>query len=229
MDDFNFFEQDLGTLAIQKTMKIKTLREGIYLYLRDAIIKQKIKPNERLQENNIAKELNVSKTPIREAFLKLHSEGYITLDAHRSVTVKPISYSELIEIYQVMSVLDGFASSLALKKMEQSFLKDLQELTKKMESFYKKEMIEEYLDFNAQIHSLIWETSGNKYLNISIYNAQNQMLRYRKERLSFYSKPGIMQKSIRSHIKILKAFMTSDNDNIEKIVRSHWNISGILN
>ncbi len=228
MSEMNFVVSDSGQAAIQKTLEIKTLRQAIYLFLREAIIKQKIKPNENLQESEIAKELNVSTTPVREAILKLHAEGYINLSAHRSAKVKPISYSELIEIYQVLSVLDGYAAGLALKRANPSFLKELQKLTGKMEGFYKKDMIEEYLNVNGLIHSLIWEKCDNKCLKDTISIIQNQMLRYQKERYSFYSKPAVLEKSMKCHKRILKAFMTSDNNNIEKIVRNHWNISGII-
>ncbi len=225
MDEFSFFQSKSANSTI---IAIKTLRESIYSCLRDAIFKQQIKPGERLHEKEIAKQFGVSTTPVREAFLKLQSEGYIDINSHRSVKVKPISHSELIEIYQVISVLDGFASKLAIKRTNQSFLKKLQDLTNEMESFYKKDMVEEYLKINTFIHSLIWEKSGNIYLKVVLNNIQNQMLRYQKERLSFYSKKNIIKKSIESHKRILKLFKAFDNKNIERIVRDHWNISGII-
>lgn len=228
MSEFGFLESDSGEMQSPMVMKIRTLRESIYYYLREAIIKQEIKPNARIQEKDIANKFGVSTTPVREAFLKLHAEGYININAHRSVTVKPISHSELTEIYQVISVLDGFAANLALKMMDRNFLKRLQALTNEMEDFCKKEMVEEYLRLNTSIHSLIWEQASNVHLKITLYNIQNQMLRYHKERLSFYSLQGMIRKSMESHKKILNAFKTSDSEKIERIVRSHWNISGII-
>jgi DNA-binding GntR family transcriptional regulator len=224
MNDLSHIKADSGEMVIARIGKIRTLREAIYFYLRDGIIKQQIKPNERLQEKMISEQLGVSPTPVREAFLKLQAEGYLDLDAHRGAKVKPISHSELIEIYQVMSALDGFAASLAIKRMDRHSLEELNKLTEKMGNFYKKNMIEEYLNFNTLIHSLIWKTAGNKHLKTTLDNIQNQMLRYHIERLSFYSKPGILQKSMRSHKKILKAFVESDQSNIERIVREHWDL-----
>ena len=83
-------------------------------------------------------------------------------------------------------------------------------------------MIEEYLNINTLIHSLFWKIVGNKHLKTTLDNIQHQMVRYQIERLSFYSKPGILQKSMRSHKKLLKAFVESDQSNIEGIVRNHW-------
>lgn len=223
-----FSKPDSEKIEIMNLMKVRTLRESIYFYLRNAIIKQQLKPNERLQEKNIAKQFGVSTTPVREAFLKLQTEGYLNINAHRSVAVKPISHSELMEIYQVISVLDGFAAYLALKKKDQNFLEKLQIYTNKMEGFYKKDMIEEYLHINTHIHSLIWETAGNIHLKNILDEIQNKMLRYQKERLSFYSRRGIIQRSMEGHKKILAAFKKFDDIKIERIVRTHWNISGII-
>ncbi len=211
-----------------ETIKIKTLRNSVYYYLRDKIIKQHIKPNQRLYEKDIAEELDVSTTPVREAFLKLEAEGYLEIAEHRSVIIKPISHSELIEIYQVISVLDGYAAFLALQRIDQAQLQQIHKLTDKMRDFYKKEMIEEYLKVNTLIHSTIWSITGNESLVNTLRNVQSQMLRYQMERLSFYSKPGILKASMKSHLKIAKAFVESDDENIERIVRAHWNISGIL-
>jgi DNA-binding GntR family transcriptional regulator len=211
-----------------KNFEIKTLRNSIYLYLREKIIKQELKPNQRVQEKDIAKELGLSTTPVREAFLKLESEGYLEINEHRRVIVKPISHSELIEIYQVISVLDGYAAFLALQRMDKSQLKEIQRLTKKLQSFYEKDMLEEYLRANTMFHVIIWRITGNRTLESTLRSAQNQMLRYQAERLTFYSNHEIFQKSMKSHEDILTAFMKSDIDNIERIVREHWNISGIL-
>lgn len=209
-------------------IKVRTLRDSVYYYLRDKIIKQHIKPKQRIYEKDIAEELDLSTTPVREAFLRLAAEGYLEISEHKSVTIKSISHSELIEIYQVISVLDGYAASLALQRIDQDQLKKIQELTDKMQGFCEKGMVEEYLEINTLLHSTIWNITGNESLLNTLRNVQSQMLRYHVERLSFYSKPGIMKKSIRYHLKIAKAFAESDNENIERIVREHWNISGIL-
>jgi DNA-binding GntR family transcriptional regulator len=216
-----------GTLS-GKSGRIKTLRKLIYYYVRDGIIRQEFLPNQRIQEKEIAREFGVSTTPVREAFLKLEAEGYLDIDEHRRVNIRPISHSELIEIYQVMSVLDGFAAFLALQKIDDSGVREIQKLTKKMESFCKKDMVEEYLEMNTLIHSTIWKITDNKNLRNMLENTQNQMLRYQAERLSFYSKPGVMKRSMVSHRKIAKAFQASDFKKIESVVRNHWNISGIL-
>jgi DNA-binding GntR family transcriptional regulator len=212
----------------QRIMEIRTLRESIYLHLKDAIIKQRMKPNEKLQEKEFARQFGVSTTPVREAFLRLHAEGYINLDAHRTATVKTMSMSDLAEIYQVISVLDGFAARLASKRMNAHAFKTLKNLTVKMEDFFTNDMLDGYLQLNAIIHSFIWKTAGSSYLQSILDNVQNQMLRYQKERLAFYSKPNILKKSMDAHRQILNAFRSPDGERIERIVRDHWNISGVM-
>ena len=168
-------------------------------------------------------------TPVREAFLKLEGEGYLSIDAHRGVTVKPLSHSELIELYQVVKVLDVFAAGLATKNIDNRFLKELQKIFDKMKGAAETGKIEEYLNLSVRFHILIWKNAGNKRLYATLKELQNQVVRYREERLSLYSKPAIMKKSISTNEQIVQSFITADRSKIEKAVRNHYDTLGIGN
>jgi DNA-binding GntR family transcriptional regulator len=210
-------------------MKLRTFKDNIYFYLKDAIIEQKIEPNRRLRERDIAKQFGISTTPVREAFLKLEGEGYLSIDAHRGVTVKPLSHSELIELYQVVKVLDIFAAGLATKNIDNRFLKELQKIFEKMKNAAETGKIEEYLNLSVRFHILIWENAGNKRLYATLKELQNQVVRYREERLSLYSNPAIMKKSISTNKEIVQSFIIADRVQIEKAVQNHYDTLGIGN
>jgi DNA-binding GntR family transcriptional regulator len=210
-------------------MKLRTFKDNIYFYLKDAIIEQKIEPNRRLREREIAKQFGISTTPVREAFLKLEGEGYLSVDAHRGVTVKPLSHSELLELYQVIKVLDIFAAGLATQNIDNRFLKELQKIFEKMQGAGERGKIEDYLNSSVSFHILIWKKSGNKRLYATLKELQNQVVRYRKERLSLYSNPDVMEKSIRTNEQIVQSFITADRNKIETAVRNHYDTLGIGN
>ena len=210
-------------------MKLRTFKDNIYFYLKDAIIEQKIEPNRRLREKDIAAQFGISTTPVREAFLKLEGEGYLSIDAHRGVTVKPLSHSELLELYQVVKVLDIFAAGLATQNIDNRFLKELQKIFEKMQAAGETGKIEEYLNLSVNFHDLIWKHAGNKRLYTTLKELQNQVVRYREERLSLYSNPDVMKKSIRTNKLIVEAFVTADRSEIEKAVRNHYDALGIGN
>ena len=213
----------------EQPMKLRTFKDNIYFYLKDAIIEQKIEPNRRLRERDIAKQFGISTTPVREAFLKLEGEGYLYIDAHRGVTVKPLSHSELIELYQVIKALDILAAGLASKNIDNRFLDELQKIFAKMKGLAEAQMIEEYLNLSVLFHNLIWNNAGNKKLYATLKELQNQVVRYREERLSFYSKPTILKKSISTNENVVQSFIIADRSKIEKAVRNHYDTLGIGN
>jgi DNA-binding GntR family transcriptional regulator len=204
---------------------LKTYKDAIYSYLQEAIANRLIKPSDRIQEKDIARRFGVSITPVREAIRKLEGEGYLEVHAHRGVTAKTISDAELIEIYRVLKVLDSYAASLAVQQMTPENLLELNKLTDEMESHAREGRIAEYLHLNTRIHLFIWNLSGNLFLSRTLVEIQSKMLQYPCERIAYYSRPGILKKSIESHRKILEAMKSGNVDQVEKICRNHWNLS----
>ncbi len=125
--------------------------------------------------------------------------------------------------------MDIFAAGLATKNIDNRFLKELQEIFEKMKGAAETGKIEEYLNLSVRFHILIWKNAGNKRLYATLKELQNQVVRYREERLSLYSKPTIMKKSISTNNKIVQSFITADRSKIEKSVRNHYDTLGIGN
>src|ERR1700716_1355336 len=87
--------------------------DAVYATLRDAIIEGVIEPQERLSEELLAQRFAVSRTPIREALLRLEAEQLVSRNARRGFIVRKITVAEVFEIYAVREVLDGLAARLA--------------------------------------------------------------------------------------------------------------------
>jgi DNA-binding GntR family transcriptional regulator len=212
--------------SLPATKPLKTFKDAIYSSLREAIVSQRIKPSERIQEKDIARQFGVSITPVREAIRKLEGEGYLEVHAHRGVTAKTISDAELMEIYRVMRVLDSYAASLAVEHMTSEHLSELKKLTDEMERLSREGRIAEYLHLNARIHLFIWNLSGNRFLSRTLEQIQAKMLQYPGERIAFYSRPGVLRKSMASHKKILEAMASGKVRQVEEICKNHWSLFG---
>lgn len=224
MGDYVFPMKNLakGNNLIQPCL-VKTYKETIYLYLREAIITHHLKPRERIHEKVIAQKFGVSTTPVREAFVKLEGEGFLKIDANRRVTVKPLSILELSEICEVIGVLDGFATRLAVRNSDRALVDEIERLTLEMEKFHKEKRVAEYLDSNILIHSKIWEASGNQFLNEKLQHMASRIRTFHLDRLYLYSKSRVMYKSLEGHTKLVEIFNRSFNeDNIETFCRGHW-------
>ncbi len=79
----------------------KTLREKIVEVLRDAIIRQKIRPGERITELEVAERFGISRTPIREAFRQLESEGFLTIVPRKGAVVSDIKEQDIRDFYEI--------------------------------------------------------------------------------------------------------------------------------
>src|SRR5665647_493900 len=91
----------------------RPLREIVYEELKLLIVKGKIKPGMRLMEEELAEDMGVSRTPIREAIRKLEKEGLITIEPRRGAYVSQLSRQDMVEILEVRQNVEGFAAAVS--------------------------------------------------------------------------------------------------------------------
>ncbi len=200
----------------------KTLGQLIYNYIRDAIIKNRLKANQKINEKEIAEYFQVSTTPVREAVLRLGAEGFVTINSHREAVVKEISFEELKEILQVLSILDSSAMELAIENLTPQDLEELEELTAKLARNCQLESIDKFLELNTSIHNRLWRNLPNGFLRETLRYVHNQLLRYNYARFSAFRKPGALEKSLEEHEHILKVLKARDKQAIREFMARHW-------
>ncbi|WP_339263415.1 GntR family transcriptional regulator [Solibacillus sp. FSL W7-1472] len=130
----------------------ETLPSKIYRILREAIIKGQLQPGERLIQDELAKTLNVSRMPIREAIKQLAAEGYVTVEPHKGAVVKQFTIHELEEIYFLRAKFEPLAAAESLKTMSPQLVNQLRDLNEKMK---KTDDTDEYIQLNIQFHHLL--------------------------------------------------------------------------
>jgi len=200
----------------------RTLRDRVYIYLKNAILKGELKANQRIQEREIAAIFGVSTTPVREAVLKLAGEGFIRIDSHKEAFVKEISYKELEDIYEVIRFLDSLCMRMVVETITDEKIKEIEKLTKKMEKFCTPDTIDEYCDLNSKIHIKIWESVRNKFLYKIILQVHDQFLRYNTQRVSVFNEPGALQESLKDHKLLINILKERNKDKAEKFALRHW-------
>jgi len=211
---------DKSTFSIE-FKEPQTLRERIYLHLREAITNGMILPGQRIIEKKIAEELKVSITPVREALLQLNVEGFVEIKTHRNVVVKQISLADINELYEIQGVLEGYAARRASLNLNDQDLSKIKKLTEKMEKYFRSNNVEKFYESNKEIHEIFLKKSNNQsiYDLISNLNLRKKMFRYR---VTFLAKKDVMKKALDDHKKILNAFLARDSDTIERLIREHW-------
>ncbi len=200
----------------------KTLSQSIYNYIKNSIINNELKANQKINEKEIADTFGVSTTPVREAVLRLGAEGFVTVKSHREAVVKEICYVELKEIFQVLSALDTLAADLVVDFLSSEDLKDIESLTAEMESRCTLDSIEKYMAINRDIHDKIWESLPNKFLKYTLKYVTEQFLRYNYARIYAFQKPGVLRRSMNEHKKILQALRERDKHQLRTLLSNHW-------
>jgi DNA-binding GntR family transcriptional regulator len=209
--------KDLATNSIPKT-----LSESVYNNLRTGIINNELKAGQRIYEKEIAKLYGVSTTPVREAFLRLNAEGFISIDSHRKASVRQISYKELEDIFLVMSDLDALAVSQAIEHISPDCIQDIEELIAEMEEICASAFVERFLELNTAIHYKIWSAISNKVMERTLHYVHGQLLRYNYATYVVFQDPEIMKRSLGEHKKILNALKNKNKREIKKFIKTHW-------
>jgi len=202
----------------------KTLSSQVYKYLKTAILKNEIKPKERIYEKEIAAIFSSSTTPVREAVFKLSSEGFIEIQPHRYAVVKESSYQEFLEISEAIMVLDHYICIRAVTALTDADIQQIALLTQEMERKCSSDTMEEYLDANAKIHLIIWRSGQNSFLFTMISQAFERMLQAHRHIL--YSQWSLhasyLKKSMKFHRRLLEALKNRDLKQIKKMTKNHW-------
>jgi DNA-binding GntR family transcriptional regulator len=134
-----------------------TMRERITEKLRARILSGQIGPGERLYQDQLAKEFNVSHIPVREALRALSSQGLVTIEAHRGATVSELSRAELQQIVLVRELLECELLTRSIPNMTE---RDLGLAEKHIDSFRKNPRTEIYPKHNWVFHSALYRAAG---------------------------------------------------------------------
>ena len=202
----------------------ETLRESIYQFIKESIIKNEIRPNETINKRMLMDKFKASMTPIKDAIIKLQAEGYVTMDASRNAVAREISHEEFIQMNKTMALLDEYACLEALHKLSEDDLETLQKLTEEMETYCNGDTLEKYLEINSQIHIHIWNTMKNDYLFSLIKRTLDFILMYDTQVLySLWSMDSLsLNKYLKYHRKLLEALKEKDKPKLKRIVKNHW-------
>lgn len=198
--------------------KILTLRERIVEFVKDSVISGRLKPGERVPEQEIADNLGISRTPIREAFRQLESEGFITVTPRKGAIVSPITDKDVSEFYAIKSLLEGYAARTACDKLTHKDIKRLESLNAQMEKAAERGDVKAFFKLDHQFHETFLKASGNEKLCALIHHLVQQFERFR---ITAMSLPGRMSDSVMQHQKITEAFVNKDAAKVEDLVRAN--------
>jgi DNA-binding GntR family transcriptional regulator len=201
----------------------KSLSKPIYDYLKKSIVTNDLKANERINEKEIAQNFGVSRTPVREAIIRLSVEGFVDINYHRESVVKAIPYEELEEILNVISRLDAYAITLVADKISSKDITQIENLTSKMGKYVEIENAQKFFDINFILHQKIWDNLPEGFLRSTLECAAAQIQRYTINPLISEEQTVMIQKSAyAAHKKIATALKARDKEKLSHLIGKHW-------
>jgi DNA-binding GntR family transcriptional regulator len=202
----------------RKLIEVPNLRERVYQALKEMIIIQEIPPGEKLDEDSLARQLGVSRTPIRESLCRLENEGIVKIIPRRGAFIVRHSKESIDEILSVREVLEGLSAREAANHITDATLEVLESLSEKFSESNVRLLSKEYLQADVKFHKTIIEVSKNEWLIslMSILNDHIQMLRLRT--VTFQGRP---EQSLSEHRKIIEALKARDPLLAESLMREH--------
>ena len=196
----------------------KPLRDIVFDALRESIITGRLAPGERLMEIQLAEDMGVSRTPVREAIRKLELEGFVAIIPRKGTYVAGLSMKQITEVFEVRAALEGFAASLAAERISDDELHELERLCKSMSHRSEDDALEEIVSLDEAFHDIIFTASRNAKLSQIIGNLREQIHRYRVASLNY---PGRLILTSQEHQNIVDALVRKDQEAAREAVCEH--------
>ena len=157
----------------------RPLREIVYEELKRQILVGEIAPGTRMMEVDLAEDMGVSRTPVREAIRKLEKEGLVTIEPRRGAYASDISIKDMLDVLEVRQNLEGMAAALAARKVTEEEKRDFIRANEE----YKKAILsgntDEIIKNDEHFHQLIVNYRDNKTLTQLLSQVQELALRFR--------------------------------------------------
>jgi DNA-binding GntR family transcriptional regulator len=191
-------------------------REGVYARLRDWILRGPLEPGEVIRDADIAQALGVSRTPVREALLRLEGDGLVETAPARWTRVAPLRLDQAENLYELGAVLDAYAAEKATPNLTAA---DLDEMQRAIDHLFETRDPIELQDDDDAFHAVYYRAAGNPFVVSVLDNTLFEVRRL--ERVNFKD-PSTPEVAYREHTAILDAFRKRDPRAAADAARFNW-------
>jgi DNA-binding GntR family transcriptional regulator len=207
----SMFGETRGRAAVQQP-----LQERAYKVLKEAIVSCKMPPGSIISEDALVEKFRTSRTPIREALLRLQKEGFVEIFPHQGTFVSQISLKDIYEIYQFRLIIESQMIKISRRNLEKTVLERFRNFFIEFET--REFSIAEWVKTDRDMHCYIVEASGNDYLR-GIYATIMDLIQ--RMRITSGKMPHRMKETNREHVIILDALLAGEDDKAAELMAAH--------
>jgi DNA-binding GntR family transcriptional regulator len=189
-----------------------------YLRLREAIVRGRLAPNQRLVEAEMSSEFGMPRAAVRTALVRLEHEGLVEREPHRGARVRHVSEAEAVEILEARAALEGLAARQAALNLSAAGASELREILDRQRAALAEQDLLGASEVNAELHAKIVDLSGHATAQRLIRALNSQMVRYQFRTILI---PGRPAQSIEEHTAIVDALTGGQPEAAERAMRQH--------
>ena len=195
-----------------------SIREKVYSTVRNDVLSGRIAPGERIVEARVAREINTSRTPVREALHMLEREGLLEAVPRVGYRVKTVDQDDMEELCEIRIINETLSAQWAIDRITPKELQTLEENLEEAEAEVRNGNPKAFVDYDATFHEILSRASGSKRLFELCQFLCRHMLRYRIE--SVHSEETALR-AISGHKVILESIKSRDKDAVASAIRNH--------
>lgn len=213
----------------RKIIERKSLAHDAYNEIRERIYSNEIKPGDLIKESNIAEELGISRTPVREAIKMLVSEDILEVRDGVGTFVKVLSFKDIKDIYEVRKLLEVLAAKSSIYRIPIEIINGLEDHFKAYMKECEKGNLngDRFSDIDLEVHKLIVDYCDNEYAK-NIYTGMKLKIK-QSQHISYENLNNTME-SITQHLEILRLIKEKDLVKLIKFIEEHidWSLRCLL-
>ncbi len=211
----------MGSTASLQPIEVSSfspVREAVFVRLRRAIVSGELPPGTRLVERELAAQLGVSRTPVREAFRKLEHEGLVGQSGRKSLVVRQLSRDEVREILAIRASLEGLAAELAAEHARPAHMRGFRSLLARMDKAAAEGDTVALAELNERFNATLYTAAGSHRLTEMLDSLREQADKFARRG---YEVPGRAAEAVREHHRIVEAIAAGDRDGAARQAREH--------
>lgn len=207
--------------TIEKSI-VSTIRDQVYQILKKKICDGYYTPNQRLQENEVAQNLNVSRSPVREAFRQLASDGLVVEIPNKGVFVRGFTPVDIEEVFELRVLIESYAIQKSTEHLTIELKGALEDCMKQLIRTHDENDLKKYIKYDTCLHGAIIQLSGNGLIE-SVYNKVHSLI----QPFRIYSLVSRQRfdESILEHKEIVQCILIGDTEKAVEVNRIHLSLA----
>lgn len=197
---------------------IPGLSDRAYGAIKDAILMLTIKPGQLVNIGDLADQLGVSRTPVRDALLRLEKEGLVTINPRKGAYATPISVQDVEEIFELRILLESYATRVSAQRLTAQDIAQLEQFIQQSEDTHRLGEDIQAADTSRQLHDLLIRKACNRRLMVYLNDLDMHYTRIRRFAVSL---PGRFETSHLQHQQIVFALRCGDGQKAGQAMSEH--------